>query len=67
MRRESRGVVVRRLQFAVAELEVISRIAESEGERVLVEELHALTERVRECIATVLNDSKVPSSPTWSG
>ncbi len=64
MQRQSRNAVVKRLQFAVAELEVISGIANSEGEPVLLEQLHALTERVRECISCVLNTSKVPSSPT---
>jgi len=55
LQRESRDAVVRRLQFAQAELEVSSGIAVSEGERVLVEQLHTLAEGVRECIATVLN------------
>lgn len=64
MQGQSKDAVLKRLEFAMAELEVISRIADSEGEPVLLEQLHALTERVRECISCVLSTGKVPSCPT---
>lgn len=65
MQRQSKNAVVKRLQFAMAELEVISGIADGEGEAVVLEQFHhALTERVRECISSVLHGSKAPSSPT---
>ena len=62
MRREFKDAVVKRLQFAVAELEVVSGIADSEGEAVLHEQLHALSERVRECIDVVLHGGPRPTA-----
>lgn len=66
MQRECREEVVRRLQFAMAELEVISGIADRGGEAVLLQQFHTLKERVRDCI-NALNGCKAPSSPTCSG
>jgi hypothetical protein len=67
MQRQSKDAVVRRLRFAAAELEVVSGIADSEGETALLEQLHALTERLRECARSVLNGSvrENPQNPTW--
>jgi len=53
MQSTTREAVLRRLQFAVAELEVVMGIADSEGESALLEETRALAERVRECIDAV--------------
>ncbi len=64
MQRQSKDAVVKRLQFAMAEVEVISGIADSEGEPVLLKQLHTLTQGVRECISSVLHGSKAPSPPT---
>ena len=63
MQRQSKNAVVKRLQFAMAELEVISGIADSEGEPGLLEQLQTLTEGVRECISSVLQGGKALSSP----
>jgi hypothetical protein len=53
MQRSSRDAVVQRLQFAAAELEVVGEIAKWEGEAALMEQLRALTKRVRDCINRV--------------
>jgi len=53
MQRQSKDAVVKRLQFAMAELEVVSGIPGCEGEALLMQQLHALTEGVRECITMV--------------
>lgn len=58
MRRESRDAVVQRLEFAVAELEVVGEIAKREGDLLLLEQLYALTERMRDCISGVSNGKK---------
>ncbi len=60
MQCRSKAAVVKRLEFAMAELEVIGGIADCEGEPVLLEQLQTLTERVRECINAVLNGSPAP-------
>jgi hypothetical protein len=53
MQRQYKNAVVKRLQFAMAELEVISGIPGCDGEPLLMQQLHALTEGVRECITIV--------------
>lgn len=58
MRRESKHAVVRRLQFAAAELEVIGDIVHREGDTVLREQLRSLTERIRDCIGSVSDGNK---------
>jgi hypothetical protein len=66
MERRSKNAVVRRLEFAVAELEVISQIASLEGDTVMVDQLGSLTEGIRGCIRSVSNghesDSIQPSA-----
>lgn len=64
MQRQSKDAVVRGLRFAVAELEVISGIADSEGEAAPLEQLRALTERARGCISSLLNGS-LGQNKTW--
>jgi len=49
----TKEAVPNRLQFAVAELEVVIGIADSEGEFALLEEVRTLAERVQECIDAV--------------
>jgi hypothetical protein len=44
MRPESKHAVVQRVEFAAAELEVVSEIAKQDGDRALLKQLHALTE-----------------------
>jgi len=53
MQRQSKDAVVKRLQFAMAELEVINGIPGCDGKPVLMQQLHGLTDGVRECIAIV--------------
>ena len=60
MRRESKHAVVQRLKYAVAELEVVGEIAQREADPALLEQLHTLTERVRECINAVLYGCPAP-------
>lgn len=73
MRHESKHAVVQRLTFAVAELDVVGEIANPEEDAVLLEQLHTLTERVRDCIRFVSNDSNKrpslpePNAPSFSG
>jgi len=55
MRRESKHAVVQRLKYAVAELEVVGEIAKREADPALLEQLYALTERIRDCISGVSN------------
>jgi len=55
MRPESKHAVVQRLEFAAAELEVVSEIAKRDGDCALLEQLDALTDRVRDCIRAVSN------------
>jgi hypothetical protein len=50
MQRRSKSAAVRRLEFAVAELEVVGEIAKREGDAILLEQLYTLTDRVRDCI-----------------
>ena len=57
MERQSKNAVVKRLQFAMAELEVIHGIPGCEEEPVLMQQLHALTEGMRECITIVNQDT----------
>jgi hypothetical protein len=54
MQRQSKDTVVKRLQFAMAELEVISGIPGCDGEPLLMQQLHALIEGVRQFI-TIAN------------
>jgi hypothetical protein len=58
MRGELKHVAVRRLEFAAAELDVVGEIAEREGDVALLEQLYALTDRVRDCINGVSNGNK---------
>jgi hypothetical protein len=58
MRRESKDAIVQRLEFAVAELEVVGEIAEREGDAALREQLRALTDRVRDCINGLSNGNR---------
>jgi hypothetical protein len=58
MRPESKQAVVQRLEFAAAELEVVSEIAKREGDPALLKQLQALTERMRDCISCVSNGNK---------
>lgn len=58
MRRESKHAVVQRLEFAVAELEVVGEIAKREGDPALLEQLYALTDRMRDCISCVSNGNR---------
>ena len=53
MQSKSKDAVVQRLQFAAAELEVIGGIADCEGDKVLLEKLHTLNERMQDCIRHV--------------
>jgi hypothetical protein len=53
MRPEFKHAVVQRLEFAAAELEVVSEIAKRDGDLALLQQLHALTDRVRDCIRGV--------------
>jgi hypothetical protein len=64
MRRESKHAVVRRLQFAAAELEVTGEIVDCEGDTVLREQVHSLTERIRDCIDSVSGGNKSNSFPS---
>ena len=50
MQRRSNSAAVRRLEFAVAELEVVGEIAKREGDAVLLKQVYTLTDRVRDCI-----------------
>ena len=73
MRRESKHAVVQRLTFAVAELDMVGEIANRDQDAVLLEQLHTLTERVRDCIRFVSNGGNrrpslpEPSAPSFSG
>jgi hypothetical protein len=58
MHRSSRAAVVQRLRFAAAELEVVGKIAEREGDAALLEQLRALMKRVRDCINGVSGGAK---------
>lgn len=62
MQCRSKSAVVRRLEFAVTELEVIGEIANREGDTVMLEQLHSLTERIRDCISSVSNGNRSNSS-----
>jgi hypothetical protein len=53
MQSDAREAVLVRLQFAMAELEVIVGIADAEGEAALLEKTRTLAERMRECIEAV--------------
>jgi len=53
MQSNTRDAVLRRLQYAVAELEVVMGIADCAGESALREEARLLVGRVRECIDAV--------------
>ena len=63
MQREANAAVLRRLQFAMAELEAIGGIADYAGDPALLEQIHALIEGVRGCINSLLKSSQAPSSP----
>lgn len=58
MRRELKNAIVQRLEFAVAELEVVSEIAKRDGDAALREQLCSLTDRVKDCINAVSNGNK---------
>jgi hypothetical protein len=62
MQRDFKTAVVTRLQFALAELEVVSSLALCHGEPDLEEQIHTLRKRVRECIDALLQDC--PPRPT---
>jgi hypothetical protein len=47
--------MVQRLRFAAAELEVVGEIAKRERETGVLEELRAITKRVKACINRVAN------------
>jgi len=63
MQGETKAAVVRRLQFAMAELEAISGIAHYVGDPALLEQIRALTEGVRGCINSLLKSCQAPSTP----
>jgi len=63
MLRETKAAVLRRLQFAMAEMEAISGIADYARGPALLEQIHALTEGVRSCINSLLNSGEVPGPP----
>ena len=63
MQGETKAAVVRRLQFAMAELEAIGGIADYAGDPALLQQIRALTEGVRGCINSLLNSGEVPGSP----
>ena len=63
MQRETKAAVVRRLQFAMAELEAISGIDGCAGDAALLQQIRALTEGMRGCISSLLHDSEVSGSP----
>jgi hypothetical protein len=58
MQCQFKSVAVRRLQFAAAELEVVSEIAKRDGDAALREHLCSLTDRVKDCINAVSNGNK---------
>ena len=63
MQPDSKDAIVERLQFAVAELEVISGIAEWGRDSDLQAQLETLIEGVRECIIFVLKRQPAPRPP----
>jgi len=63
MQPDSKDAILERLQFAVAELEVISGIAEWERDSDLLAQVHTLIEGVRECIILALKRQPAPGPP----
>jgi len=63
MQRETKAAVLRRLRFAMAELEAIGGIADYAEDPPLLERIHALIEGVRGCIKWLRNSSEAPGSP----
>jgi len=60
MQGETKAALVRRLLFAMAELEAIGGIADYVGDSALLQQIHVLTEGVRGCINSLLNSGEVP-------
>ena len=60
---ETKAAVVRRLRFAMAELEAIGGIDDFAADPALLQQIRALTEGVRGCINSLLKSSEVSGSP----
>ncbi len=63
MQRRPKSAAMRRLEFAVAELEVVGEIAKREGDAILLEQLCTLTDRVRDCINGMSKDNQQAVCP----
>ncbi len=63
MQPDSKDAIVERLQFAVAELEVISGIAEWERDSELLGQLETAIKGARKCLVFVLKRQPAPRPP----